>query len=214
MQKRILVDPETERYAENHVSWPTMLAQKISQETDMDLNYSDMLSGNQVTGLLRMLIFASSAKRIAEIGVFTGYATLAMAEALPDDGELWGLEMNERYLKLAEACLRQSDSWPKIRIVRGSARERISELPSHLDLVFLDADKEYYPVYYEVIMDKLRTGGLLVIDNVFWHGGVLSVEKDRKSEAIAGLNDRILRDSRTESVMLTIRDGLTIVRKC
>jgi caffeoyl-CoA O-methyltransferase len=213
MDKITLIDTQIEAYAENHCSWPNQIAARIVRDTESELQFSDMLSGNQVSGLLRMLVMVSSARKVAEIGTFTGFATLAMAEALPDDGEIYTLEMNARYQAIADKNLPDSPASGKIRHLFGSARERIHELPDQLDLVFLDADKEHYPAYYEIILSKLRPGGLLILDNMFWYGGVLREEKDRKSQTIHSLNVKIQGDERVENILLTVRDGLMIVRK-
>src|SRR5690606_15989640 len=135
------------------------------------------------------------------------------AESLPDDGKLYCFEMNKKYLDIALSNLQQSDSFHKIHIVEGNAREKIDVLPQDLDLVFLDADKDYYSTYYEALLLKLKPGGLIIADNVFWHGGVLDEAKDRKSASIHEFNLRVQSDQRVESVMLTIRDGITIIRK-
>ncbi|KPQ00325.1 MAG: putative O-methyltransferase - COG4122 [Bacteroidetes bacterium HLUCCA01] len=214
MRKLTLINPEIEKYAEEHCSWSEdSIAQSVRRDTDASLNYADMLSGDQVTGLLRMLMLAKSAKQVVEVGLFTGYATNAMLSALPPDGQLTALEMNQRYLDLAVKNLQTHPRYNLLQIVPGNARETIKSLPENLDLVFLDADKEYYPQYYQEIIPRLTTGGFLVIDNVFWYGGILSEDKDRKSQAIHTLNETIRNDERVESVMLTIRDGLTVVRK-
>lgn len=213
MKKTTLINPEIEAYAEKHSSWPNQRSESIVHDTTADLAYADMLSGNQVTGLLRTLISVSGAKVVAEIGMFTGFATLAMLESLPENGKLYAIEMNSRYADIALRNLEKSPSYHKLELLFGSARERINELPNGLDLVFLDADKDYYPHYYDVVMEKLNPNGLIVLDNVFWHGGVLKADKDRKSTTIDALNARIQSDNRVENVMLTVRDGITVVRK-
>lgn len=214
MRKLTLINPEIEKYAEDHCSWSfNRTAKSIRHDTDASLQYADMLSGDQVAGLLRMLMLASSAKRVVEIGMFTGYATNAMLSALPADGKCIALEMNQRYLDLAVKNLQTHPNYHQLQIIPGNARENVRSLPGNLDLVFLDADKEFYPQYYMEIIPRLKTGGFLLIDNVFWYGGVLSPEKDRKSQAIHTLSQTIRDDERVESVMLTIRDGLTVVRK-
>lgn len=213
MQKITLINPEIESYSENFVSWPNLLAREIVRDTDESLQYADMLSGNQVTGLLRMLIASSGAKVIAEIGMFTGLATVAMADILPENGKIFALEMNSRYADIARKHFANSGVQQKIEILFGDARVNVHQLPENLDLVFLDADKDYYPNYYDILMPKIRNGGLMVIDNVHWYGGVLNNEKDRKSATIHALNERIHLDDSVENVMLTIRDGLMIVRK-
>lgn len=211
--KIILVDPETESYCEKFSDWNNKLVHEIERDTRDKLAYDDMLSGYQTAGLLRMLIKISGARKAAEVGSFTGFATLAMAEALPADGKLYALEMNTRYLSIAEENLRKSDVFHKVEILFGNARERVHELPDDLDFIFLDADKDFYIDYYRILLPKLRRGGILVIDNVLWYGGVLKDEKDRKSATIHKLNELVHQDSTVEQVMLSVRDGLYLIRK-
>lgn len=213
MEKVTLINADIEAYAENHVSWVNDLSDKIVYDTTHELAYADMLSGNQVTGLLRFLIQISGARTTAEIGLFTGLASLAIIEALPENGMHYALEMNTKYRDIAIRNLSKSQHYQKFNLIFGSARETINELPNNLDLVFLDADKDYYPSYYDVLVEKLRQGGIMVLDNVFWYGGVLQTDKDRKSTTLDNLNKHIHMDKRVENVMLTIRDGLMIVRK-
>ncbi|HAC14611.1 MAG TPA: O-methyltransferase [Bacteroidetes bacterium] len=213
MNKIPLINPEIEKYAEEFSDSNKTILNQIKFDTSTKLRYSDMLSGNQVSGLLSLLIKISNAVNIAEIGVFTGFSTLMMAESLPDHGKLYCLEMNKKYLDIALPNLRQSASYNKIHILEGNAREKINELPNNLDLFFLDADKDYYATYYEVILSKLKSGGIIIADNVFWHGGVLDAKKDRKSSAIHEFNELVFSDKRVESVMLTVRDGISIIRK-
>ena len=213
MNKIQLIEPEIEKYAEEFSDSKNTLLNQIKIDTTAKLQHSDMLSGNQVSGLISLLIKISNANIIAEIGVFTGFSTLMMVESLPDHGKLYCLEMNKKYLDIALPNLRQSASFNKIHVLEGNAREKINELPNNLDLVFLDADKDYYATYYEVILSKLKSGGIIIADNVFWHGGVLDAKKDRKSRSIHEFNELVFSDKRVESVMLTVRDGISIIRK-
>ncbi|MCC5925222.1 MAG: class I SAM-dependent methyltransferase [Bacteroidetes bacterium] len=213
MRKVTLINPEIEIYAESHTSWPNEIAAGIIKDTTEELAYADMLSGNQVTGLLRMLIKVSGARTIAEIGMFTGLATLAMMESLPADGKIYALEMNTRYRDIALRHLMKSAHFNKFELIFGSARETVNNLPEGLDLVFIDADKDYYPTYYEILLNKLKQGGIMVLDNMFWYGGVLLPSKDRKSKTLSELNDLIQTDDRVENVMLTVRDGIVLLRK-
>jgi caffeoyl-CoA O-methyltransferase len=213
MDKITLINPQIEEYAEKFATISSDLSTKISKDTHSSLQYAQMLSGNQVTGLISMIIKLSKAVHAAEIGMFTGLSTLAIIEALPDNGKLFSLEMNERYIDLALSNLKDSKSYEKLHLMRGDARTIVHLLPNNLDFVFLDADKEYYPHYYEVLLKKMRVGGIIVADNVNWYGGVLSEKKDRKSKAIHDFNNLVQTDKRVENVMLTVRDGLMLIRK-
>jgi caffeoyl-CoA O-methyltransferase len=213
MDKITLINPQIEEYAEKFASISNEISQKISQDTHSSLQYAQMLSGNQVTGLINIIVKISNARNAAEIGMFTGLSTLAIIEALPDNGKLFSLEMNDRYIDLAINNLKKSKSFKKLNLMKGDARSLVHLLPDNLDFVFLDADKEYYPHYYDVLLPKLCIGGILLADNVNWYGGVLNDKKDRKSEAIHQFNNKVQSDPRVENVMLTVRDGLMLIRK-
>ncbi len=184
----------------------------IAETTHNELEYAEMLSGKQVTGLLRMLITAGGITEILEVGMFTGYATLSMAEVLPENGRITTLEMNTLYKSVAERAFKMAGVTDKIDIILGNARETCTGLGGQYGLIFLDADKQNYPEYFRVLKPKLRQGGFFVVDNVFWGGGVLDPQ-DRKSKAIHELNTILANDEDMETVMLDIRDGLTISRK-
>lgn len=201
-----------ENYAINHCFEESVHLAEIAELTENELQYSDMLSGKMVVGLLILLIKTGGYKNILEVGMFTGYATLGMAEILPEDGKITTIEMNDRYKGIAERVFEKSESAKKIEILFGNAREITKNLPESYDLIFLDADKQFYPTYYETLKPKLKSGGLLVTDNVFWSGAVLTKE-DRKSKAIAEFNKMVKDDPDMEQVMLTIRDGVLIARK-
>lgn len=205
-------------YAEAHSAPESPAVQNIISMSRDELAYTDVLSGRQVVNLLRLLVQLGGGREILEVGMFTGYATLSIAEVLPENGRITALEMNTRYEEVARRgfAAASPEVQRKIRLIHGNARETCTALQQSFDLIFLDADKQFYPQYYEILKPKLCTGGLLVVDNVFWHGGVLEEPEamDRKSRAIHALNQRLLADTDMQTVMLDIRDGLSISRKC
>lgn len=201
-----------QEYAKQHTSEDSEALKFIIKATSEELQYDDMLSGRQIGTLLRLLVQTSNATKILEVGMFTGYATLSMAEVLPEGGRITALEMNTLYMSIAERAFDMAGLQDRIDIIHGNARESCKELSDSYDLIFLDADKQYYPEYFRVLKPRLKPGGLLVVDNVFWYGGVLELN-DRKSKAVHELNEMILNDEYMETVMLDIRDGLTISRK-
>lgn len=211
--KITLIHPEIESYAEAISDRDNKDHQDLVSDTQNSLLHSDMLSGNQVGALLQLLIKMINAKYIVEVGMFTGSAALTMAQAATDDARVFALEMNEKYIKIAERNFKKAVDGHKIQIVRGNARETISDLDDNIDFCFLDADKDFYPSYYEIIIQKLRSGGILVIDNMLWYGNVLNPGDDRKAVAIDSLNRHIKEDNRVDSVLITVRDGLHILRK-
>ncbi|MDX1671459.1 MAG: class I SAM-dependent methyltransferase [Balneolaceae bacterium] len=207
-----IVDPDIEYYAEQHTLEETELLREITETTVEELEYSEMLTGRVVGQLLYLLVKMTGAKRILEVGTFTGYSALNMAAALPGDGELITCEINERYEEMARSYFERSRYGDKIQMIMGDALETIEQLDSTFDFCFLDADKASYPEYYDLILPRLKSGGVLVVDNVFWSGEVLE-PKNEQSTAIDRLNKRISEDERVEQVLLTVRDGLTLLRK-
>lgn len=201
-----------ERYAENHTTDHSAVVKELISASDENLEHIDMLSGQLVGRLLSLLIKISGARRVLEVGTFTGYSALTMAEALPDDGELFTCEYNKRYEDIARSFFEKSESGSKITLLMGKALETIPTISGSFDFVFLDADKINYPRYYEIILPRLEQGGIIVVDNVFWGGEVLDSESE-KGRAIDKLNTMIQDDTTVEQVMLPVRDGITILRK-
>lgn len=207
-----LVHPDTAAYARAHTTGEPTEAAELIERSDRELDHIDMLSGRVVGQLLAMLVRISGARRVLEIGTFTGYSALRMAQALPAGGELITCEYNRRYETLARSAFGDSDHAGKITLKMGPALETIAGLEGIFGLIYLDADKKNYPRYYEALLPLLPAGGLLVVDNVLWNGKVLSREGG-KAKAIDRMNRMIRDDDRVEQVMLTVRDGVTIVRK-
>ena len=201
-----------ERYAENHTTDHSELIKELIRVSDKNLEHIDMLSGRLVGRLLSLLIKISGARRVLEVGTFTGYSALTMAEALPDDGELFTCEYNERYENIARTFFDKSKAGSKITLLMGKALATIPTITGSFDFVFLDADKINYPSYYELILPRLEQGGVMVVDNVFWSGEVLDSESE-KGRAIDELNTKIRDDDSVEQVMLPVRDGVTVLRK-
>jgi caffeoyl-CoA O-methyltransferase len=205
-------DSELSKYAYQHSNPESDARAFIVKATSEELAYADMLSGRQVAGLLRTLVAAAGYKKILEIGMFTGYATLSMAEVLPESGHITTLEMNTMYMAIADQAFKKAGLSDRITVMHGNARETCLKLKGPFDLIFLDADKQHYPEYYKTLKPLLRSNGILAADNVFWGGGVLQPD-DRKSKAIDEFNKMLAGDPDMETVMLDIRDGLTVARK-
>lgn len=207
-----ITDQEIDIYAEEHTSPESDELLKLIKSSDDELQYIDMISGRIVGQLLKMLVKISGAKRVLEVGTFTGYSAISMAEALPEDGEVVTLEMNFRYQTLAQKHFDASKVGSKVRMIPGNAQKSIETLEGVFDLVYLDGDKLRYEFYFDKLLPLLKAGGLIVADNVLWDGTVLNPE-DNKAQAIADFNKFILNDERVEQVLLPIRDGVNIIRK-
>jgi caffeoyl-CoA O-methyltransferase len=207
-----LVPEAVERYAERHTSAVDPLFASLREETYARMQYPTMQVGAVEGSLLRMLVALTGARRVLEIGTFTGYSALMMAAGLPEDGALVTCEVDPKAAEVARRYFARSPHGRKIEIRMGPALRTLSSLPGPFDLAFLDADKEAYPAYLEALLPLLRRGGLLVADNTLWSGRVLSPEDD-EDRAIHAFNERCASDARVEAVQLTVRDGVTLVRK-
>ena len=168
--------------------------------------------GHLEGAFLRMLVRLLRAKRILELGTFTGYSSLVMAEGLPDDGELITCDIDPETTQIAKRYWKRSPHGKKIVFKLGPALETLKTIEGPFDMVFIDADKLNYINYWELCITKIRSGGLLVVDNVLWSGSVLKPE-DETDRAIADFNKHVYNDKRVEVVMLPIRDGVTIAWK-
>ncbi|WP_395071925.1 O-methyltransferase [Gracilimonas sp.] len=207
-----ITNHEIEQYALKMTTDESEQVKELVASSDSKLDYIDMLSGNLVGQLLKMLVKISNAKRVLEIGTFTGYSALMMAEALPEDGEIITIEMNLLYQELAEDHFAKFDTENKIHLMKGNAQELITDLNGEFDLVFLDADKVSYSFYFKQSIEKLRKGGLMIVDNVLWGGAVLHPQ-DEKSAALDAFNKAVAEDERVEQILLPFLDGLTVIRK-
>lgn len=208
-------DPKLEEYCRKHTSAEPRLLVKLTEETHQKISAPQMLSGKLEGRLLKMLTQLVQAKKVLEIGMFTGYSALSFAEALPVGGKVVTCEVNLDSAMMAKKYFDKSPHGKKIEVRMGPALLSIDILTKQkqkFDLIFMDADKENYPVYYQKTIPLLRSGGLLVVDNCLWSGEVLDPQS-KSAKAIDRLNKMILKDKKVESVMLPVRDGINIVRK-
>jgi caffeoyl-CoA O-methyltransferase len=204
------------QYAEQFSGQQHQLLDAIQEATEKELQYADMLSGYQVTGILQLLVRLIPAQSMLEVGTFTGFATIAMAQAAEDldHAKVITLDMNTRYADIAQRYFSQYTGSTRIEQRMGVALDTIAEMDEHeqYQLMFIDADKANYPTYFDTLFSRLSPGGCMVFDNAFWGGEVLET-KTRKSKAIHRLNEKVKEHPQTENVLLTVRDGLHIVRK-
>jgi len=210
---RILA-PELDVYIEAHTRARPALFDELREATYASMQFPHMQVGRVEGGFLKMLCALLGARRVLEIGTFTGYSGLCMAEALPDDGEILTLDRDPEATRIARSFFDRSPHGKKITIRLGDALETVRSLPTDppFDLVFIDADKERYPDYFEAVLPLLRKGGLLVADNTLWSGRVLAPEH-ASDHAICRFNDLVTKDPRVENVLLSIRDGMMLARK-
>jgi len=209
--KRI-ISKKIERYCADNTTPESKLLRELVSETYATTAVPEMLVGHIEGAFLRMLVRLVSAKRVLELGTFTGYSALVMAEGLPQDGKLVTCDIDPEATEIAKRYWRRSPHGKKIELKLSPALETLKTIEGSFDLVFIDADKENYINYWELCLPKTRRGGLLVVDNVLWSGGVLD-PKDETDRAIAKFNRHVSRDKRVEVVMLPVRDGLTLAWK-
>ena len=189
------------------------LLKKIDRETNLKVLMPRMLSGHYQGRVLSMLSKMVSPSRILEIGTFTGYATLCLAEGLQPDGLIYTLDINEELEDMVTSSFEQSEYGSKIRYIIGDATKTIATLDETFDMVFIDADKKNNGTYYDLIFDRVRPGGIIIVDNVLWSGKVLNANQDKDTKNITNFNDKIAADHRVEKLILPVRDGLFIIRK-
>lgn len=214
MTDRHITDPAIEDYARRHTSPEPPLLSEVVQRTREFSRWHGMLTGQLEGRLLNMLVAISGAQRILEIGTFTGYSALSMAEALPDDGLLITCELDPSHAELARSHFAASEHGRKIELRVGPASETIAEVEGPFDMVFIDADKPSYVDYYEAVLPLLSERGFICADNVLWSGQVLEDGNDEEwTVALRRFNDHVARDPRVVCVMVPIRDGLTIIRR-
>lgn len=207
------VAKEAEEYAAVHTSPMSPLLEEIEQFTLTRTAYPSMLTGRVEGRFLQLIVQLSGARNIVDIGTFTGYSALAMAEALPQDGRILTIEHNPEHARIAQNFFDQSSDKRKISIRLGEAIEILKTLPDgQTDLVFIDADKHQYIACYEESMRIIRNGGLILADNALWYGRIFHPQDD-DSLAMAAFNERVNADERAEKLFLTIRDGLYLIRK-
>ena len=208
-----LVPEAIERYAMAHTTpLPPLLEELISVTQERFGRQARMLSGQLEGTLLQMLIASMRARRVLEIGTFTGFAAQMMAAALPEDGQLITCDIDPKAIEVARTFFERSPHVHKISLREGPAIGTMRSLEPGLDLVFIDADKESYIDYYEEALRLLSPSGLIAVDNVLWSGRVLS-PKEESDRAIVAFNEHVSRDKRVTNVSLTIRDGLMLVRR-
>lgn len=209
-----LVPMEIEVYAERHSMPESAICRALREETLRTMEYPQMVVGPLEGAFLKMMTQLVGAKHVLEIGMFAGYSALCFAEALPDDGTVITCEVNEKSAAVARCYIAQAPCGRKISIRMGPALDTMRTLAGPFDLVFIDADKINYLNYYRRSLDLLTPNGVILIDNVLWSGEVLKEPPpDASTAAIQELNRTVASDPRVSAVLVTIRDGVLVIRK-
>lgn len=210
---RELLAPDIEQYARAHAGPDDPILDELEAETRAHVANSGMLSGKTEGRLLQLLVRLAGARRAVEVGTFTGYGSLMLAAALPDDGHLLTLELDPEHAAVARRAFARHPAGRKVELQLGPALASLQALPpASVDFVFVDADKEHYPAYYDEALRILAPGGVVAFDNALWSGRVLRPEAET-DRAIAEVNDRAVRDPRVDVAFLTVRDGVLVLRK-
>lgn len=201
-------------YAEEHTRYEGDVLADLEKETYLKVLMPRMCSGHLQGQILRMFAAMIRPKRVLEIGTYTGYSAIAMAQAMPEDGLLYTIDINEELKPLVQTFIKRAGLDSKIQLHFGDAMQIVPTLHESWDLVFIDADKENYLNYYQMVLPKLSAGGFIIADNVLWSGKVCDPEiNDPETLALKEFNDFVHADSRVENVLLPVRDGLMILRK-
>ena len=204
-----------EDYVDAHTDKVSHLLEELTAETEKITGRSRWSIGKVEGKLLQLLIKISNARRVVEVGTFTGYSALAMAEALPQDGNLTTLENSREFADIAQRYFAKSPHGKKIQLKLGPALQSLKAIPDNSeDFVFIDADKPSYGLYFDEAMRILRSGGIIFVDNVFWRHKIFKKKiTNENARAIAAFNEKVKRETRAEKVMLSVRDGVYLIRK-
>ena len=210
-----LINPEVQAYADAHTMAPPQHLASVDASTKEDFAAWGMMVGRQEGRFLEMLVFATQATSILEIGTFTGYSAIAMAAGLHKDGSIISLEVDPHHAQVSRGNIAAAGYESHISVIEGPALRSLAELQGPFDLVFIDADKVTYDAYYEAVLPKLARHGLIVVDNTLQGGGVLASESDphEGARALRDFNDKVVNDPRVVCVLTTIRDGVTLIRR-
>lgn len=217
MEKQIhpFVDKRIEDYCKEHTSKESEALRYIDRQTHLRFLKPNMISGNWQGNLLKVLSLLVQPKNVLEIGTFTAYATLCLADGLADGGIVHTIEKDVILEDFILSTIEKYGYEDRIKLHIGNAMEIIDQIEGDFDLIFIDADKANYPAYFEKCVSRLRSGGLIIADNILWYGKVVLPVKDsdKETKAIKLFNETVSKDSRFDSLILPIRDGIMVARK-
>lgn len=209
------IDSRIENYCEENVSKEPKVLEELDRKTHLRFVRPNMISGNWQGTFLRMISKMINPKTILEIGTFTGYATICLADGLGEGGLVHTIEKDGEFEEFLNSNFQEKGYGDKIRVHIGKALDIIPKIEGNFDIVFIDADKANYPEYYNLCIERLNKGGLIIADNILWYGkvGLAPMPKDKETIAINNFNKLITQDDRVENVIIPIRDGLMMGRK-
>mgnify|MGYP001001473084 CR=1 FL=1 len=207
------ISKELLEYCESFSEKEEILLKELNRETHLKVNSPRMLSGPLQGRFLSFLSKMIKPKYALEIGTYTGYSALCIAEGVVEGGKLFTIDPNEETNAFAAQFISKSAQKEKIELVLGKAQTILPTLKQKFDLVFIDADKKNYGLYFDLIIDKVNTGGLIIADNVLWSGKILEERRDEETESIHQFNKKVNDDTRVENILLPIRDGLMLMKR-
>lgn len=206
---------ELEKYMLDHSSSEDGLLKELDRETHLKVLGARMISGNLQGQFLTMISRMIQPKTILEIGTFTGYSAICLAKGLQKDGKLITIEIDDELESIATKYFKKAGIQHLVEQQFGSAIEIIPQLNEQFDLVFIDADKREYSTYYNLVFEKVKVGGYILVDNTLWNGKVLNnpLKNDEQTKGVIHFNEMIVNDNRVEKLILPLRDGITIIQK-
>jgi caffeoyl-CoA O-methyltransferase len=208
------VEPEIEAYSAEHTTPPEPLLAELAEETRASLRAPQMLTGTIEGRFLELLVHGLAAKRVLELGTYSGYGTISMAAGLPEGGHIDSCEISEEHAAVARRYLERAGYADRVTVHVGPALDTIRTLEGEFDFVFIDADKVNYVAYYEEVLPRLSAHGLIAADNTLWSGRVVDdLDDSEDTRAIREFNELVAADDRVKCVMLTVRDGVTLIRR-
>jgi len=208
-----IVSDDIERYISGFSSGETDVLAELERYTNANVLMPNMISGKTQGIFLQLFSAAIQPKYILEIGTFTGYSAICLAKGLQNDGRLFTIDINEELENSAKSFWKKAGLEDKITMIIGNAKEEILKLNYMFDIVFIDADKKNYSLYYDLVIDKVKPNGFILADNVLWKGKILMENKDTDTMALHAFNKKVTQDNRVENIILSIRDGINIIRK-
>ncbi len=207
------ISEELQAYAEKHSTGESDLLKKINRETYLSVLMPRMLSGHLQGRVLSMISKMIRPRHVLEIGTYTGYSAICLAEGLHPEGKLITIDINEELKERVTGYFKEAGISNRVEYKIGNAMEIIPTLSYSFSLVFIDADKENYSLYFDLVIEKVESGGFIIADNVLWSGKVLDSKPDKDTRAIIEFNRKVSTDARVEGVLMPIRDGLMLLRK-
>ncbi len=212
---QLLISEALQRYAEKYTTKETPVLSALNRETNLKITMPQMLSGHVQGAFLQMISRMIKPRRILEVGTYTGYSAICLAQGLTEDGHLHTIDINEELEEMVRKYF--TEAWLDQKITQhiGKAADIITGLDENFDLVFIDADKQNYSLYYDLVFDKVPIGGYILADNVLYNGEVVQPEDEqsRNAKAIHEFNEKVSADPRVERLLLPVRDGIMIMRK-